>query len=634
MRIHRGRPTGWRVALAATVLPLAASAFALEGGALEPPVPTAAPEPPRAEPALALAPPAPAETPVQASPAEQQPPVAAAAAARRALAASRGRSTAAADESGESGESGESAPQDPSGPATPTELALVIGRMQAVEAPWPVAGVSLTDPTIADVEILTEVLLMVTGRGPGATDLLLWNDLGQTFTLPIEVQIDGAGLQADLNLLFPDSSLAIGQSRGVAVISGVLARAEQATQLAQFMEATGLPYVDATRVAGVQQVQVQVRMAEVSRTGLRALGVNAFSTSDNWFGGVSVGSSNGGALNPVQIGPGEGTPIDPLSVQFNEDVLLSPAVTLFAGSTNAGFQVFIQALQENQYLRILAEPNLVALSGEKASFLAGGEFPIPVVQGTTTGGGTAVTIEYKEFGVALKFRPVVLGDGSIRMTVASEVSELSDIGAVEIEGFRVPSVATRRAETTLEMKSGQTFAMAGLISESTSAISSQVPGLGSLPVLGALFRSVRYRRGESELLLLVTASLVEPTSDQVLLPLPGDDARRAQRLGALLPRPPRGRGARAPLPRRPHLARRVRARAPARTGCLERPRPGSRAGLLPAPGMGRARRRAERPLRPHARPEPELEPGAAARRGGEFEPASRSTRARATRSSS
>jgi pilus assembly protein CpaC len=404
---------------------------------------------------------------------------------------------------------------------TPTELALVIGRMQAVEAPWPVAGVSLTDPSIADVEILTEVLLMVTGRGPGATDLLLWNDQGQTHTLPIEVQIDSAGLQADLKLLFPDSSLAIGQSRGVAVISGVLARAEQATQLGQFMEATGLAYVDATRVAGVQQVQVQVRMAEVSRTGLRALGVNAFSTSDNWFGGVSVGSSNGGALNPVQIGPGEGTPIDPLSVQFNEDVLLSPAVTLFAGSTNAGFQVFVQALQENQYLRILAEPNLVALSGETASFLAGGEFPIPVVQGTTTGGGTAVTIEYKEFGVALKFRPVVLGDASIRMTVASEVSELSDIGAVELEGFRVPSVATRRAETTLEMKSGQSFAMAGLISESTSAISSQVPGLGSLPVLGALFRSVRYRRGESELLLLVTASLVEPTSDQVLLPLPG-----------------------------------------------------------------------------------------------------------------
>jgi len=163
----------------------------------------------------------------------------------------------------------------------------------------------------------------------------------------------------------------------------------------------------------------------------------------------------------------------------------------------------------------------VALSGETASFLAGGEFPIPVVQGVTTGGGTAVTIEYKEFGVQLKFRPVVLGDGSIRMLVASEVSELSDIGAIELEGFRVPSVTTRRAETTLEMKSGQSFAMAGLISETASSISSQVPGLGSLPVLGALFRSVRYRRGESELLLLVTASLVEPTSDQVLLPLPG-----------------------------------------------------------------------------------------------------------------
>ena len=494
MRIHRGHPAGWRVALATSILPLAAFAASTATDASEAQEADAAPA--QAELVAALE--------VEALAVEAVPEELAEAAPAAELEAAEGPVAQAEDE-----------------PAAEDGVVLLVGRMQAYDSPWPVAGVSLTDPAVADVEVLTAELLMITGRSPGSTDLLLWNEEGTTETVPIEVRLDTERLQADLNSLFPDSTVSIGQSQGVTVLSGILGRAEQAAQLQRFMEASGLDYVDTTSIAGVQQVQVQVRVAEVSRLGLRALGVNGFSTSDNWFGGVSVGSSNGGAINPVSIGPGEGTAIDPLSVSFNEDVSLTPAVTLFAGSQNAGFQSFIQALQENQYLRVLAEPNLVALSGETASFLAGGEFPIPVVQGTTAGGGTAVTIQYKEFGVGLKFRPVVLGDGAIRLTVASEVSELSDIGAVELEGFRVPSVVTRRAETTLEMKSGQSFAMAGLISESTSAISSSVPGLGRLPILGALFRSVRYKRGESELVLMVTSSLVEPTSDQVLPPLPG-----------------------------------------------------------------------------------------------------------------
>jgi pilus assembly protein CpaC len=184
--------------------------------------------------------------------------------------------------------------------------------------------------------------------------------------------------------------------------------------------------------------------------------------------------------------------------------------------------VFIQALEENQYLQLLAEPNLVALSGEVASFLAGGEFPIPVVQSTAA--NAAVSIEYKEFGVRLAFRPTVLGDGKIKLHVLPEVSELSDVGAVVIQGFRIPAVMTRRVETTVELASGQTFGLAGLISRSTSARTSKVPGLGDLPVLGALFRSVRYARNETELIVLVTASLVEPTSAG-MPPVPGDDLR-------------------------------------------------------------------------------------------------------------
>jgi pilus assembly protein CpaC len=293
----------------------------------------------------------------------------------------------------------------------------------------------------------------------------------------------------------------------------------------QFLDATGVKYVDLTRVAGGQQVQVQVRIAEASRTALRSLGINALQSGMQdgvFFGASQVGSAGGGAFNPVSIGPPEGALAggELVPYRFTADVTVSPLVTLLAGFPRADLEFFIQALAENAYLRILAEPNLIALSGETASFLAGGEFPIPVIQGGQAG-GNAITIEYKEFGVRLDFRPVVLGDNRIRLHVAPEVSSLSDTGAVELQGFRIPAVVTRRAETTVELKSGETFAMAGLLQQTNEGRNTRVPGLGDLPILGALFRSTRYQRGETELVVLVTASLVEPMLSASLPPLPG-----------------------------------------------------------------------------------------------------------------
>jgi pilus assembly protein CpaC len=200
-------------------------------------------------------------------------------------------------------------------------------------------------------------------------------------------------------------------------------------------------------------------------------------------------------------------------------------VTLFGGLSRGDLEIFVRALAENQYLRVLAEPNLVALSGAEASFLAGGEVPIPVVQGGGTGGGAgSISIQFKPFGISLKFRPTVLGDGGIRLEVASEVSEVSDTieTATQIGPVRTPAFLTRRAETTLEMKSGQSFAMAGLLSERTNSVASKVPLLGDLPILGTLFRSIQFKKGETELLLIVTANLVEPISDLSLPPLPGE----------------------------------------------------------------------------------------------------------------
>ena len=400
-------------------------------------------------------------------------------------------------------------------------VTVVLGTSQIVRPPWPVARVALTNPKIADVQVLTPRQVLVQGKAVGATDLTMWSQGEDVWHSSLNVEVDPQAMQIRLAQLFPGSRLLVSQQDNIVTVQGSLGRAEQAPQLRQFLDAYGMKYVDLTQVAGLQQVLLQVRIAEVSRTAIRAMGFNAVFNGDDFFGGIAVGSDNGGPLNPVSIGRAEGE-IARSGAPFVFDKSgISPAVTIFGGSSTADFQFFVQALAENQYLRILAEPNLVAMSGQDASFLAGGEFPIPVVQGSTAGGGTAITIEYRKFGVQLKFRPTVLGDGTIRLHVAPEVSELSDNGAVVMQGFRIPSLVVRQAETTLELKSRQTFAMAGLLSQNSKARSSRVPGAGDLPVIGALFRSARYESGETELVVLVTASLFEPTSSTATPALPG-----------------------------------------------------------------------------------------------------------------
>ncbi|MEW6747075.1 MAG: type II and III secretion system protein family protein [Planctomycetota bacterium] len=406
--------------------------------------------------------------------------------------------------------------------ATDGQQVLVVstGRSRVVEAPWPVSRVVVAQPEIADVQVLSPTRIVVMGKAMGVTDLVLWREDEHAWQARVEVVLDFPFLKAELDRVFPRSSLELVPLKDVLVVSGSLSRAEHAVQLHAFLDAHELKYVDLTHVAGVQQVLLQVRVAEVSRRALRSLGMNAFYVDEDVFGGLTIGSSSG-PINPISIGLLDGTPAtDSLPFSFVGDVGVSSAVTVFAGFPHSDLEFFLEALAENQYLRILAEPNLVALSGEEANFLAGGEFPIPVLQGNISGVGTSVTIEWKEFGVRLKFKPLVLGDNTIRLSVAPEVSDLTDVGSVEVQGFQIPGVVTRRASTTLELKSGQTFAMAGLLSQTTNARSSRVPLLGDLPVLGPLFRSIRYVSGETELMVLVTASLVEPFS-QANVPYPG-----------------------------------------------------------------------------------------------------------------
>jgi pilus assembly protein CpaC len=403
-------------------------------------------------------------------------------------------------------------------------ITIIVGESAVVKAPWPTIRVAVTDPKIADVKVLTPEQVLLQGKKVGSTDLILWSE-GEKYVYKWKARVvmDLGRYRKELEELFPHSSLVVSESGEVLIVRGLLRRADQAEQLHDYLDKIAVTYADMTSVAGVQQVQLQVRIAEVSKQALRMLGMSAFYTADNFFGGVRAGSASGGAVMPsISIGPPTGTAPGASTYAFTSDVVASLGTTVFFGIPSSDFSMFFHALAENQYLRLLSNPTLVALSGEEASFLAGGEFPIPVVQGSGGGGiGTSITIEYKEYGVRLSFRPVVLGDGTIRLYVTPEVSELTSVGAVEIEGFEVPALITRKAATTLELKSGQTFAMAGLLKHSVAAVRSNVPGLGDLPVLGPLFRSVSYIENETEMVVLVTASLVEPMSLATTPPLPG-----------------------------------------------------------------------------------------------------------------
>ena len=298
--------------------------------------------------------------------------------------------------------------------------------------------------------------MLVQGKSVGATDLTMWSQGEDVWHSPLKVEVDPQTMLTRLGQLFPQSRLSVSQQDGVLTVQGTLARAEEAVQLHQFLDAYGLKYADLTHVGGLQQVLLQVRFAEVSRTAIRTLGFNGLYTGNDFFGATAVGADGGGPINPISIGQAQGMNVaSGTPFEFTQTTNVSPAVTVFGGSRTADFQFFLQALAENQFLRILAEPNLVAMSGQDASFLAGGEYPIPIVQGSTAGGGTSITIEYQKFGVQLKFRPTVLGDGTIRLHVAPEVSELSTTGAVVMQGFSIPSLLRRRAETTLESRAGR-----------------------------------------------------------------------------------------------------------------------------------------------------------------------------------
>jgi pilus assembly protein CpaC len=399
------------------------------------------------------------------------------------------------------------------------KLSLMMNKSTILSTRAAYKRVSVGSAEVAEVNPIGPNNILITAKKPGTTQLIVWDDAERSQVVDLGVQVDLGALQEQFKQQFPGSKIDVSIANGQVVLRGQapsLVAAEQAVQLAQPYSAKVLNFLE---ISGGQQVMLQVRFAEVSRSATNSLGFNFGSTDGRSFFGNNIGQ-----VSPLGIKDGGGNGGVSLAIQTP-----NPSVTLFGSGAlgQTAFAYYITALRQNNLLRVLAEPTLTTISGEEASFLAGGSFPVPVTQGggAGTGGGTAITVEYRAFGVKLRFTPVVLGDGKIRLKVAPEVSDLDFTTAVRFNGFVIPGLTERKLQTTIEMREGQTFALAGLLNNNVSATKDVTPVLGDLPVLGALFRSVRYQRKETELVVIVTPRLVEAMNPAQVPLLPGEKWR-------------------------------------------------------------------------------------------------------------
>lgn len=385
----------------------------------------------------------------------------------------------------------------------PIQIELNKGTLVRLDRP--AATVFIANPDIADIQVKSPSLVYVFAKKVGETTLFAVD--GHEHVLlqsQVTVSHDLSRLNSALKTLLPDSDVTASSVDGGLVLTGAVdnpVEAEDARRLSARFISKDDEVINRVAVLGPNQVNLRVRMAEVSRDALKQFGFN-------WDAFFSAG--------PLDAALGIGNPVLGAGVSAATQFLRSPdpAVNNLGLALNNGsvsLNTVIDALASEGLVSILAEPNLTAVSGESANFLAGGEFPVPVPQ-NTSGGAVTITVEFKEFGVRLDFTPTVLKDNLISLKVVPEVSQLSDAGAVKISGFTIPALTTRRAETTIELGSGQSFAIAGLFQNDTNHNLSKFPGLGDLPILGALFRSTKFQRQETELVIVVTPYIVRPVS--------------------------------------------------------------------------------------------------------------------------
>jgi pilus assembly protein CpaC len=392
------------------------------------------------------------------------------------------------------------------------ELKLEAGKGRLIRLSRPAATVFIANPAVADVQVKSPTLVYVTGKGPGSTSLFAMDRQEQMIAnLAVNVGVDEGRLAQLIRSQAPDAQVQVASAGDSLILSGRVSSAAEGEDVLRI--ATLFLVGDAKERAGriinrltvdaSNQINLRVRIAEVSRDASKQLGFN-------WESLVQIGQGGGflGWATGADIINEAGKLIRPPG----------PAGAIVGGivnpATGKDINVLIDALASKNLVSILAEPNLTAVSGEPASFLAGGEFPVPVPQGLNQ-----TTVQFKQFGVSLSFVATILDGGRISLNVRPEVSQLASTGSIVIGGITIPALTTRRAETTVDLASGQSFAIAGLLQNNVTRELSKLPGAGDVPVLGQLFRSKRFQRSESELVIIVTPYLVKPVNHRLATPL-------------------------------------------------------------------------------------------------------------------
>ncbi len=393
--------------------------------------------------------------------------------------------------------------------------APVIARSIVISSPTRIKRVSLADPNIAEAIVVSPNQVLVNGKTPGGVSLLLWDESDQSQAFEVSVDIDVLGLSQKIREVFPAEPVQVETSRDVVMLSGSVSSAAVADKILEVVKSatpkvTSLMQVPA---APVGQILLQVRFAEVDRTALSQLGINILSTgAGKTIGNVTTGQF-GGLSSPkiTDIFPVKG-PQPAASEQFTTEQTISDVLNIFLFNPNIHLGAVIKALQSKNLLQILAEPNVLTESGKEASFLAGGEFPFPILQSSAGGGFAGITIQFKEFGVRLTFTPTLTADGLIHLKVRPEVSSLDFANSLTLQGFIIPALSTRRVESEMDLSDGQSFAIAGLVDNRVTEELSKIPGIGDIPILGKLFRSRSLNKSRNELLIVVTPRVVQPVA--------------------------------------------------------------------------------------------------------------------------
>ncbi len=381
--------------------------------------------------------------------------------------------------------------------AEPQTLHLLVGRSLVISSPTRIKRVSLADPEIAEAIVVSPTQVLVNGKKPGGVSLMLWDEADQSQAFEVSVDVDILGLSQKIHEVFPTENVHIDTSRDVVILTGNASSSTVADKILEVVKGAAPKVTSMMQVPAPPggEILLQVRFAEVDRTKLNQFGINLISLP---------GAKNIGTISTQQFAPPQLVGNNAAQTQIG----LSDLLNIFIFRPDINLAATIRALQSENVLQILAEPNLMASAGKEASFLAGGEFPYPVPQAGA--GTTLITIQFKEFGVRLTFTPTFNADGQIHLKVKPEVSSLDFTNALQFQGFLVPALSTRRMESEVDLADGQSFAIAGLLDNRVTEQLQKIPWIGDVPILGELFKSHSYNRTKDELLVVVTPVIVKP----------------------------------------------------------------------------------------------------------------------------